>query len=200
MRDYDLATSAYLAGRVGIVSRVLLWVTARNRTTGAAETMGLWTGEDHLDFTIDGQVRTYFGAGGLVDVPPLTFQSGLLVRRHRVTIGILTPEAQQLLRGYDARLGLVEIHRALFSTETRQLVADPHKVFTGWIDELTIKTPAAGGRAVAEVALVSAARGLTVALPLKKSDEVQKLRAGDRFRKYQAISGTFETVWGETRG
>jgi hypothetical protein len=88
----------------------------------------------------------------------------------------------------------------MFSTETRQLVADPHRVFAGWIDELTIKTPAAGGRAVAEVALVSAARGLTVALPLKKSDEVQKLRAGDRFRKYQAISGTFETVWGEKRG
>jgi hypothetical protein len=31
-----------------------MWVQARNRSTGATETMGLWTGEEDRDFSIEG--------------------------------------------------------------------------------------------------------------------------------------------------
>lgn len=200
MRSYDSATATYLGARQGIVSRLLVWVTARNRTSGDAETMGLWGGDDHQEFIIDGQPRLYYGAGSLVDVPPMVFEAGLVVRSHRASLSALTPEVQLLLRGYETRLAPVEIHRALFWPEDRQLVAAPHRVFSGWIDALSIKTPASNGTARAEVTLVSAARALTIGLPLKKSNEVQKLRGGDGLRKYIAISGSIETAWGEARG
>ncbi len=67
----------------------------------------------------------------------------------------------QLLRGYDARLAPAEVHRALLSLETGQLIAEPIRVFRGWVDEVKILTGEVGGTGEATVTLTSAARGLT---------------------------------------
>jgi len=51
----------------------------------------------------------------------------------------LTPEVALLLRGYDTRLALAEVHRGLLSLETGQLIAEPIRVFRGWVDEVKDK-------------------------------------------------------------
>lgn len=198
MRSFDTATAAALAAP-SIVARALVWIRAKDRTTGTEETIGLWTGEDVASFTINGQARTYYGAGALLAIEPIVSQAGLVVQMSRMTLSPLAPEVAQAIRGYEPRLAPVEIHRALFDPDTMGLVAEPHRMFSGWIDEVVLTTPEAGGTATCEVTLASAARGLTRTLPLKKSDESQKRRSGDRFRRYADISAAVDVFWGEKR-
>jgi len=199
MRSYSPATAAALASRAGLVAHVLVWASAKNRDTGAVEQIGFWTGDDHQDFTIDAEARSYFGAGGMLEIAPLVMQAGIVVRMQRLVLSPLAPEVAQLFRGYDARLAPVQIHRALFDPDTRDLVDTPHLLFRGWIDAASIVTPEAGGAAQIEVTLAGAARALTRSLPGKRSDEAQQRRAGDRFRRHVDVSGAVEVWWGARR-
>jgi hypothetical protein len=200
MRLLDTASSDYLSARAGVASRHMVHVIARNRATGAQEALGLWQGDDHLTIAINGVNRTYYGAGTLVGVEPIRAGIGLDVRLLQLGLSPLTPEVAQLLRGYDARLAPAEIHRALLSLETGQLIAEPIRVFRGWVDEVKIRTGDVGGIGDATVTLASAARGLTRALTLTRSDaEMRRRNAGDAFRRYTDIAGDVGVWWGETR-
>lgn len=201
MRSYDTATGNYIAAaRAGVVARVLVWVTAKNRTTGAPETMGLWNGEQDQSFTIDGGSRDYYGAGGVLGVDDIRAEVGLQVRYHTITLSAIDTNIANLVRGFDARLAPVEIHRALFNTDTRVLVSEPHRVFKGWVNEISLPTPASGGDADMTVTLASSSRALTRTLSLKKSDESQRLRSDDRFRRYGEVTGQVGVYWGEAGG
>ncbi len=199
MRDFSSATLAALQSRGGIVARVLIWVEAKNRASGETETMGLWNGADHQTFTVGGEERGYFGAGNVSEAPPVSMAVGLDVRMYRLQLAPLTPEVVQLIRGYDARFAPVEMHRVLFDPVTRRPVDAPHRIFRGYIDEIDITEPEGGGDARCEVIMATSARALTRVLALKKSDEVQSRRQGDRFRRYADISGVVDVWWGEKR-
>ena len=200
MRNFDSTTAAYLAGETAIVAHVLIWILARNRDTGAQEAIGFWTGDDHQTFVVEGQSRSYFGAGDVLEVPPITSEDGLQVRMHSFGLASLAPEVAMALRGYEPRLAAVEVHRALFYSSTGAQAANPHRVLTGWIDEAQITTPASGDQGSATITVASSARALTRTLPICKSDAQQRLRAGDRFRRHVDVSGSVDVVWGARRG
>jgi hypothetical protein len=200
MRILDTASAEYLSAHTGVASRHMVHVIGRNRETGAQEALGLWQGDDHLTIAINGANRTYYGAGGLIGVEPIRAGIGLEVRMLQATLSPLTPEVALLLRGYDTRLAPAEVHRGLLSLETGQLIAEPIRVFRGWVDELKIRTGEVGGSGEATVTLASAARGLTRALTLTRSDtEMRRRNAGDRFRDYADIAGEVGVWWGEKR-
>ena len=200
MRILDTASAEYLSTHTGVASRHMVHVIGRNRQTGAQEALGLWQGDDHLTIAIDGVNRTYYGAGGLIGVEPIRAGVGLEVRMLQATLSPLTPEVALLLRGYDTRLAPAEVHRGLLSLETGQLIAEPIRVFRGWVDEVKIRTGEVGGAGEATVTLASAARGLTRALTLTRSDtEMRRRNAGDRFRDYADIAGEVGVWWGEKR-
>jgi hypothetical protein len=200
MRILDTASAAYLAVRSGVASRHMVHVIARNRETGAQEALGLWQGDDHLTIAINGTNRTYYGAGGLIGVEPIRAGIGLEVRMLQLALSPLTPEVAQLLRGYDARLTPTEVHRALLSLETGQMISEPIRVFRGWVDEVKIRTGEVGGTGEATVTLASAARGLTRGLTLTRSDaEMRRRNTGDAFRRYTDIAGEVGVWWGESR-
>ncbi|MEH6834804.1 hypothetical protein [Falsihalocynthiibacter arcticus] len=188
------AITLFNSGR-GIVARWLFWVEPKNRSTGAIETLGLWTGEYDRTFTINGLSRSYSGAAGLVGQSDPTYETGLDVRTHTVSLGPLSPEVEQLLRGYDTRLAAAEIHLAIFDPDTLALV-DVVRTFKGSFDSAPITTPEVGGTATATAELVSAARNGTRGLSLKKSNAAQELRGGDQFRKYADVSGSVPVWWG----
>ena len=200
MRSYGAATLTALQSRAGLISRVLIWVSARNRTTNAVETMGLWTGVDHETISIGGVPRLYYGAGNVIDIPEITMEAGLSVRMHRIGLSPLSPEIMQLVRSYDVRGVAVEVHRALYATDTRSLIEEPHQVLKGFVDEVEIGTPEAGGSSSCVLNVATSARLLTQSLPLKKSDETQRLRSGDRIRRYTDLSGAIEVWWCASRG
>ena len=200
MRILDTASAEYLSAHTGVASRHMVHVIGRNRETGAQEALGLWQGDDHLTIAINGANRTYYGAGGLIGVEPIRAGIGLEVRMLQATLSPLTPEVALLLRGYDTRLAPAEVHLGLLSLETGQLIAEPIRVFRGWVDEVKIKTGEVGGTSEATVTLASAARGLTRALTLTRSDtEMRRRNAGDRFRDYADIAGEVGVWWGEKR-
>lgn len=196
MRQYSATAQAYFASRNGYVARILFWVKARNRTTGAEELLGLWNGDEDRNFVIGGQTRLYYRAGAMLRVPPITTQTGTGVRVQRLTVSPISDPVAQLLRGYDPRLAPVEMHRALFDPLTGLLIEEPHRVYKGAIDAAPIPTAKAGGEAMSEISLVSAARSLTKTSAQKKSDNTQRLRGGDRLHRYIDVSGSVEPNWG----
>lgn len=200
MRSYDAATLAALQTRAGVCARILIWVVAKNRVSGLDEALGLWTGAEDRTFTIGAENRLYAGAGAIMQIPALKLQAGLSVRMQRMTLSPISTVVADLIETYQSRFAPIEIHRALFSTEDGALIAEPHRVWKGFIDEVEITRAETGGEATCEVTAASSARLLTRTLPLKKSDATQQLRSGDRFRAYVDVSGKVDVCWGEKKG
>jgi hypothetical protein len=199
MRTFDTATTTALAGRGGFRARLLFHVWATRRATGAIEALGLWTGEQDRVFTIDGQTRTYVRAQGILAVDEIVAQPGTDVIMTQLTLASIDPGVAALMRDYEPRFAPVEIHRALFSTSTSALIGAPHRLFKGWIDKAPIPTPEIGGSAEMRVTLASANRALTRTMAFRKSDGALSLaRAGDRFRRYQDVTGV-TVPWGEKK-
>ena len=196
MRTYPGAIASMLANRSGLVLRHLLWIRAKNRDTAAIETMGLWDGDDDMEFVVDGSTRVYYGAGALLSVPDLTARTGLEVWQPEVGVSGISPEVEIALRGYDPKLAPVEIHRVFFHPDEGTLLATPQRIFKGWIDAVSIPTPEEGGEAVATITLASNSRALTRKVAVKKSDEAYKRRSGDRIMRYADISGAVQVRWG----
>lgn len=197
MRALPPALAAYLAARPGAV-RVhgLVWITARNRLTGGPETLGLWNGPDAQVFDIGGP-RTYHGAGSILGLDRITYGSGLDVRMHTLTLSAISPEVEQAVRGYEARLAPVEVHGLVIDPSTNAVVGAPWTMLRGWVDAVEITTPGVGSEGGIVLRLASATRALTRTLSLKRGDASQQLRQGDRFRRYAEISGTATVAWGE---
>ena len=199
MRSFDVPTQAILDGRQGIIARQLIWITAKNRSTGNPETIGFWNGEDHQVVTINAENRTYYGAGTMLNVPRIISEVGLKVRTLRITFSAIAPEVEIALRQYDARLAKIQIHRVLLDLDTRNLVSEPHRVFKGTINKHPIPTKRPGEKAELTVELVTSARSLTNTLALLKSNASQKQINGDKFYRYAVIAGDVVTVVGEEK-
>ena len=180
-----------------IAAERLLWVQANNRNTGADDAMGLWTGQDDRTFNVGGVNREYHGAGSLLSVDAISSRAGLNVQMQTVALNVLTPEVEQLLRGYDTRQAPAEIHLALFDPDTDALQSIT-RVFRGWMDELTISAGAKGQNAVASAMLASSSRELTRTVQAYKSDESWRARSGDddRFFRHAERSGSVAVYWG----
>lgn len=198
MRDLAPEISASNNERKGVKPRILWWVRARNRVTNEIETIGFWNGDDHQTFVIDGETRTYFGAGNILGYGDMTFESALHIRTFTVNTAYVTPEIELALRGYETRFARTELHLAFYNTETNNLLAPPVRVFKGWINKLKIKTPKVNEMGSATVDLVGHTRLLTKKLASKRSDQNQTRRqAGDRFFKDVSMTGTVQVAWGE---
>lgn len=199
MRAFSTATGNYLSSVAAKDARSLLWIVAKNRDTGAPESIGFWNGDDHRTFTIGGQARTYYGAGALIAIPSITYQVGLVVRMQSVSVSAIAPEIQTALRGYEPRLAAVEIHRALFDPDSGALVDEPHRMFKGEINTVTFSVSATG-EVGCEIELASQARSLTRTLTALRSDNALRGRhPGDRFFRYADVSGSVDVFWGEKR-
>jgi len=200
MRSLAPEITAHLAARGGLLTHILIWFRARKSSTGAEEALGLWTGADAQVIAVGGQARTYYGAGALIGMEPLTARAGLEVRQHVISVSPLAPELVALLREYDPRLAPVEIHEWYCNPTTELAVADPVRIFKGTVMSAPITTPPEGGEATCDITLASAAWALTRGLSVKRSDAALRARAaGDAFRRDTDISGAVECVWGEKR-
>ncbi|MDK3072774.1 hypothetical protein QO034_06600 [Sedimentitalea sp. JM2-8] len=198
MPDLDTAQSAQLQERRGTNAHVLIWITAKDRTTGLPETIGFWTGDDHQEFVIGGETRLYFGAGEVIDVPPVKAGTGLAVLQHRITLGALTDEARQLIRGYDARQAGVEVHCQPMDIDTGQPLGAPIRMIKGTLNKAPETIGPKGGTSNLVLTVVTTARKLTFGLPLLRSDaELRRRNPNDRGREYADVAGDWVVPWGE---
>lgn len=200
MRDFSSTTMAYFAARGPLLMHVLIWISARNRSSGALEEIGFWTGADHQLFAIGGQTRTYYGAGSMLAVDPLKWRAGLQVRTQRVTFSQVAPEVQEVIRGYDPRHAPVEMHRALCDPLSEGLIDEPHLLMRGYIDKVSLTTPAKGQSGDVAVEIATSGRALTRPLNRYRSDATLKARQPtDTFRKYASTTDKVEVPWGKNK-
>lgn len=198
MRTLGSNIAAMLQSRRGIIARPLLWIVAKDRSSGSDAPIGFWGGPDHETITIDGTDRLYYGAGNVLGLDAITYQAGLTVRMQRVTLSSLSAEAQQALRTYDPRFAEVEVHRAFYDLDAGALLDTPQKVFAGWIDQAPIVTPAKGGQASAALTLSGQEQIFTRTLSVVKSQAALAGRSStDTFRKYADLAGQIEVQWGQ---
>ncbi|MDS1135561.1 hypothetical protein [Nitratireductor indicus] len=206
VRAVDAATATELQARGGLIRRDLVWITAKNRATGAPESIGLWNGADHVDISVvSGETgatvtRPYYGMGGLQNVPAIPLVSDLTVRKITISFSQLDPAILKAVREYDPRHAPVEVHRLYLNRETRLPIAPAVPRFLGFVNTTPIERPKANSEGSIRLEVVSHTRVLTRKVPAKKSDEYQRQRGGDRFYKFTDVSGQWEIAWGEKSG
>lgn len=154
---------------------------------------------------IDGETgatvsRTFDGDGALLQVDPIPMRIGLEVRTISVVLSQIHPGVQTLVRGHDTRNAKVQIYRGFFDPATFLLVEEPRRRWLGQVNHAPIATPSVGDEGSIALDVVSHTRELTRVNTAMKSDETQKLRSGDRFRRYSGVAATWPFWWGEEKG
>ena len=201
MRIYDTAFAASLtaAASEGLAPVWFAHFTAKNRETGAAVQMGLWSGDETISVAVEtpeggSETRTYIGGCGMW-VDGVQYVADLTDQPVNVTLSQIAPDAQQLIRGYDLRLAGCEIHA---TTRTGgALTSIPQLMWVGIVDEGPISTPAAGGEGGISLTVRSELMMQLMATnPAKSSDQHQRRRlAGDRFSEYAGTIGSRQVQW-----
>jgi hypothetical protein len=197
MRSISAANTAGIAS--GSNKHHFFWIEARDRETGAVQTVGMWTGRGAQNFTIDGEVRLYLGVGSLVRMPDITVAEGLVVQAHQFELSAMTSQFSQAVDVYDPRHAQITVHEGFAHPQTDVLFDNPERIYQGVLDTLDIPEDE---RSTAVMSVVSKIEFLTRTLSDKKSDAVQSLRltsegVADRFRKYASTSGLSGDYWGQ---
>lgn len=192
-------TQSQLAERRGVEPRVLFWIEPRNRATNQREALGLWNGDDHRDFVVEGQTRTFFGAGNVLGLSPIRSVTGLDVIYHSITLPPFTDEVRVILDQYDGHLARVRIYSVAFDIDTMEPLAAPIRFVKGTLQEAP-KAIGAKGTANSKYVLkvASNARRLTQGLPIYRSqDALQRRSSGDLGREHIGVAGDWIVPWGE---
>jgi len=123
-------------------------------------------------------------------------ETGIIIRPTQVTLSPLDTSVQIAFRERDARGAQVQIWRRTYDVDTQRPVSGlPEAWFSGFVNEAPISTDV--GSASLAIDIVSTARVLTIASARKKSDQAQRLRSGDRFRRYKATAGEIDLAWAQ---
>lgn len=207
MRSSDTATTSWLTNAPdnGIRSRDIVYFLVRSLDGQSQKTFVFWNGIDPVAITvIDGATglaveRDCIGDGALLSMDDIPLTSDLTVQTIKVSLSQIHETVQDMVRGYDIRVADVQIHRAAFDPQTNALVAHPLPHFVGKVNKAPISTPASGQEGSIDIDVVGHIRELTRTNAAKKSDETQKRRSGDRFRKYNSSSGSVSVFWGVKR-
>lgn len=165
-----------------------------------------WTGAANVTVSVvsaqDGTTdsRSYIGGGSLIETPPIVEAIGLEARRHDFVFSQLHATVQDMVRGNNIRLAILEMQRGIFDPTTMALVSTPFPRFLGRVDGVSIETPEAGGEGRIVISAISGVIDLTRVNPALKSDETQRLRSDDRFRRYADTAAQVEVRWGQAKG
>lgn len=204
--SYDVDTITALASGA-IVPRDFLAVMGKT-LGGSAATFAYWTGEDNVAVNVvpagaeTPVSRNFVGGGTLLDVPPMVDAIGLEARGVSFGLDHISDAAgspMDMVYGNNVRVARVELHRGLFDPETWNLVSTPHLMFAGRVDGAGLDDAAAGGEGGLSLDAQSSAIDLTRTNPAMESDEQQRRRDGDRFRRFGDTAGQVQTWWGQAR-
>lgn len=201
---YDSATIAALQSGA-LVLRDFLTVFGWDED-GDPITLGFWTGEDDVTVNVvsatTGSVvsRNFIGGGTLLEVPAIVDAIGIEARSIDLGLSQIHLAVQDMVRAYNIRVAVVEVHRGVFSPATWSLVSTPFPRFLGRMDSASVATPAVGGEGGITLTAVPDVIDLTRTNPALKSDETQRLRSDDRFRRHSDAAAAVEVWWGQAKG
>ena len=204
MKTIGVNTSVALqnAPRSGLVIRDMVYISAKDRGTGAPAYIGLWNGRVPTTISVvkpsDGStVERLYQPLGQLAIPPIPASLETEVRTIRLKFSKLSEAMLNAIRLYDAKMAPIEIHRGIFDTETRRMVDPAICRFFGYINNAPITTPKTGGEGAIELECVSRSRILTRTSGKLFSDEVLKERGNDRFGQYLDVAADWRIWWGQ---
>jgi hypothetical protein len=203
VKSLDMATQDAIRDRSRVIYRDFVLFTVKDGE-GDPVNFGFTTyGEDvtlNIEDGLTGETvsRTYLGDGApLQDIEPIPQRIGLEIINIRVTLNPIHAGVQSMFRGHDCRNAPVQVHRIYLDDDTMLPVANPKCRFLGFVNTAPENRGGAGGTSRLDFGLVSRVRELTRTNPAKRSDEQQRLRSGDRFRRYNGV--TRPVFWGEAQ-
>ena len=206
MRAIDSAELTAIAART-VVARDFLWVTAKDRTTGADASYGFWNDVRTVAASVvDGRTgstesRTFIGVGMALVIGSIPLTSDITIRNVDIELPQIDDFTQLLVRGYDVRGAPMQIYRGYRDPDTRALVAAAKPRFVGYVDGAPIVTPKEGGEGSITLHCVSTTRELTRISSESRSRESQLARAaGDLFYADTGVVGDWDIAWGAKRG
>ena len=201
---YDSSTLAALASGQVVIRDML---TVKGKTLGgSAATFAYWTGEDNVSVNVppaDGgslESRNFVGGGTLLTVPPIVDAIG--IEAHGFSFGLdhiseTAGHPLDMVFGNNVLVARVEFHRAIYDADTWGLVSDPILMFEGRVDGASIEDAPAGSEGGLTLDVMSNAIDLTKTNPAMESDEQQRLRSDDRFRRYGDTAAQVQVWWGQ---
>jgi len=203
MRALVAAETSALGARK-VRARNLVWITAKDRITLIPSSIGFWSDVGTVSMQVRDALtglaiaRTFVGAGALLGIDDIVLSSQLAVQEITLTLSQIDANVAETVRGYDPRLGPIQIYRGLFNPDTHNLVAPARCRFVGFIDAIDIVDPKDKQAGSITVRAVSQLREMTRSNPAMGSDEDQKARfAGDRFFKFAGAVQDWEVAWGQ---
>lgn len=199
MPEFDSTIEEQLAERQATSAEVMIWITARNRETDAPESIGFWTGDDHRDFVIGGDTRTYLGAGSVIETGPLRATIGLDVMYFRVTMPPFLDEVRQALKVYDPRHAPVEVHSVVLHPETGRPLGPPKRRVKGVLHSAPESLGGKNEASETELVIATSVRFLTNTMALYRSNAaLQDRDPTDRGREYSDVAGEWRVPWGDS--
>lgn len=193
------AAQAIRAQRRASYEPAMIWIEARHRETGAVEGIGLWQGGDIEDITVTDMftgmavTRTFYHQA-MLSIEWRRMETGIAVGSTRIRISRLSPAARNAFHLYDPRGAQAQLWVRSYDPDTMLPIAvEPRD--KGYINLAPETRPVPGGEGVIEAEIVSSARLLTITSALRKSDEVQRRRGGDKFRQYKATQASKDVPW-----
>lgn len=147
----------------------------------------------------DGTTADQNYVGGVVkSVDPIPQIIALEARTINVVLDHTHPDVQDMIRAYNIRHAIAEVHRGLFDPLSGLVVGPLYPRVLGKVDGAPLVTPAVGGTGSVTIRLVSNTIELTRTNPAKAGNEQQKLRSGDLYRQYADSAAEIKIVWGGT--
>ena len=201
MKSYSANTLAALAAR-RLMPRDFLTITARNRDTGAPEAVSFWSDlGDVTALVLDPDtgapaLRSFRGAGALIQISDIPAVAGITVQRITIQMSQLDELVEQAVRLYDVKQGRVEVHTGLLDPDSRKLVDPAEPLFVGFVDEVEIRTPREGEEGGVTITCTSHTQELARTNPETRSHEDQKRRdPDDDFFIDAAVCGDWDHFW-----
>lgn len=187
-----------------LVPRDFLWITVRDRSTGAPFSYGAWSdlgsiAAPVIDPSTGAEItRSYRGIGAIHDIGAVPLVSGLTVQTVEITLNHIDADMALLLRGYDMRRAPIELHRGFLDPDSFRLVSAAVPRFSGFVDEAPVSTPPEGEEGQITLTCASHTQDLTRASTAKRSDADQRRRsATDGFFRHAATVGSWKITWGQ---
>jgi hypothetical protein len=191
---WSTVVQSHLNARKGYMPRWMLYVRALE-TDRTSAPLGIWSGEDDLQVSLEGIDRLYrSGADGMIP-DEIVYEKGTNIRNYRVNLNGLNETALELVMGRIIRGRDAELHLAFMDPLSGLMIGAPERMVKGSVNRAPVNIGPMNGASTIQVEIVSSMRMLTKPLGLKKSDQSQKLRGGDRFYKYGSVSNNVKTEW-----
>lgn len=197
--DIDTYNALVDAPNKGIAERKFVTFFVRSLDGASTATFGFWNDLDTVTASVlrgdtgSAENREFHGDGSLLAIDPVILTSDLTVQTLRITLSQIHATVQNMARGYDIRGAKVEVHRGIYDPQTNALAGPIYCRFIGKVNKAPIGTPKVGDEGSIEIEVASITRELTRSNPAKKSDETQKRRSGDRFRRYAGVANV--PIW-----